>query len=538
MTGRAAAKNLRMGDYALSVGCPDKPSAPGWRWVALTEVAEMATGHTPSRKHPEYWCDGNIPWVTTGDANPADGGVILDTCEKINQLGIDNSAAVLLPAGTVCLSRTGSIGYSVILGKPMATSQGLVNWICSKELNNWFLLYLFMAERRALLSFGEGTAHKTIYFPEAKAFHVCLPPRKQQDRIVARIEALFSDLDAGISALNRARKNLKRYRASVLRAAVNGSLTAKWRAQQTDVEPATQFVERILHQRRTNWEADQRAKAKASGRQLPKNWQTKYIEPELPDQNRIPSNSIPPGWTWSTVDAIAFVTKLAGFEYSKFVKYDPLGDLKVIKAENAGKNGFRRTAFSRVRSETVKSLERSRLNGGELLMVFVGAGVGQVAIVPDDEPYFLGPNIAMLRLQHGVAIPEYCELFFQSAVGRSLSMSFVKAVAQPSLSMGTIRQIPVLLPPVNEQWEIVQQVAEKVSLIDAAESAISRDIKRAARLRQSIFKQAFEGKLVPQVSDDETASVLNLARVALAKLSNGTSGITKDPRRRKAQQTD
>jgi type I restriction enzyme S subunit len=96
----------------------------------LTVLARLESGHTPSRKHPEYW-GGNIPWIGIQDARANDGQVIEDTEEKTNELGIENSSARVLPEKTVCLSRTASVGYVVIMGRPMATSQDFVNWVCS-----------------------------------------------------------------------------------------------------------------------------------------------------------------------------------------------------------------------------------------------------------------------------------------------------------------------------------------------------------------------------------------------------------------------
>ena len=104
-----------------------------------------------------------------------------------------------------------------------------------------------------------------------------------------------------------------------------------------------------------------------------------------------------------------------------------------------------------MQSESVSHLTRSFLKGGEVLMTFVGAGVGQVAMVPEGKQYFLGPNIAMIRNESSFALPRYIELFLRSPLGFGLAMSFVKAVAQPSLSMKTIRKIPIAIPPIKEQ---------------------------------------------------------------------------------------
>jgi len=193
---------------ALAVGIPSTPAPDGWRWSSLTELARLESGHTPSRRHPEYW-GGTIPWIGIQDARANDGGRIEDTEEKTNELGIANSSSRVLPENTVCLSRTASIGYVVVMGRPMATSQDFVNWVCSKHLDHNFLKYLFIAEDEDLLRFASGSVHQTIYFPEAKAFHVCHPSLPEQQRIVGILDEAF---DGIATAKANAEKNLKNAR--------------------------------------------------------------------------------------------------------------------------------------------------------------------------------------------------------------------------------------------------------------------------------------------------------------------------------------
>lgn len=188
-----------MGDVALSVGLPKHPAPHGWEWVPLTSVAQMESGHTPSRKRPDYW-GGEIPWIGIRDAKAHHGREIHETNECTNELGIANSSARILPRGTVCLSRTASVGYVVRLGTDMATSQDFANWVCSDRLDPRFLTYLFIAEGNALLRFASGAVHQTIYFPELKALHIALPPLEEQQRIVAILDEAFEGLD-------RAREN-------------------------------------------------------------------------------------------------------------------------------------------------------------------------------------------------------------------------------------------------------------------------------------------------------------------------------------------
>lgn len=130
---------------------------------------------------------------------------------------------------------------------------------------------------------------------------VPVAPLNEQERIVAKIEELFSDLDAGVAALERAKANLKRYRAAVLKAAVEGKLTQKWRAENPPKEPASKLLARILKERRKKWEQEQLAAYKAKGKQPPKNWRDKYKEPAGPGAN-LPA--LPEGWCWACLSQL------------------------------------------------------------------------------------------------------------------------------------------------------------------------------------------------------------------------------------------
>lgn len=193
--GRPATTAVIPGRYALSVGEPRVLAPEGWRWVRLSDVARLETGHTPSRRKPEYW-SGDIPWIGIKDATQSHGQVIYDTLQHTNELGIANSSARLLPTHTVCLSRTASVGYVVVMGRPMATSQDFVNWICSEQIDWRYLKYILLAENESFTRFASGTTHQTIYFPEVKAFHVCLPPIPEQRRIASVLGALDEKIDS------------------------------------------------------------------------------------------------------------------------------------------------------------------------------------------------------------------------------------------------------------------------------------------------------------------------------------------------------
>jgi len=158
--------------------------------------------------------------------------------------------------------------------------------------------------QRAVRSAASTTTNiSNVNTTKVKALHLTLAPLREQSRIADGLDELFSDLDAGVAALEQVREKLKLYRASVLKAAVEGTLTTEWRAQHPHTEPASELLERILAERRRRWEQDQLAKFKAKGQEPSKNWKAKYKGPVAPDIANLPL--LPVGWCWATLDQLA-----------------------------------------------------------------------------------------------------------------------------------------------------------------------------------------------------------------------------------------
>jgi type I restriction enzyme S subunit len=153
----------------------------GWVWRPIGELAELATGHTPDRKVADYW-DGEISWINLNEIREFDGRTCFETAVKITRSGVRHSSAVVLPLGTVCFSRTASIGFVTLMGVPMTTSQDFVNWICGDDLNPTYLMHALMMSRDVLRSSSSGSTHKTIYVRDAKRFSILYPPRALQDK--------------------------------------------------------------------------------------------------------------------------------------------------------------------------------------------------------------------------------------------------------------------------------------------------------------------------------------------------------------------
>lgn len=164
-----------------------EPAPAGWRWVKLGDIARLESGHTPSRSRPDWW-GGDISWLSLTEIRALDGCWVDQTRIRTNPAGIAHSAARVLPRGTVCFSRTASVGFVVIMGKPMATSQDFANWVCGEELEPEFLLHALIRARKELRGIATGATHKTIYMPALASFHLCLPDRPTQQRMVANLK--------------------------------------------------------------------------------------------------------------------------------------------------------------------------------------------------------------------------------------------------------------------------------------------------------------------------------------------------------------
>lgn len=206
---------------------PSKPIRPGWRWCLLTDVARLATGHTPSRREPKWW-GGDIHWLQLPDIRAVDGRRVMRTLEQTNELGLANSSAVLLPQGTVCMSRTASVGFVTILGRPMATSQDFVNWVCGPELDPDFLMYLIIRCRREIRDLGSGATHHSIYFETVENFSVCIPPIEEQRRIAGRLKEKLATVECTLAAAQARLKIAQALPAAYLRQAFEGVESSDW----------------------------------------------------------------------------------------------------------------------------------------------------------------------------------------------------------------------------------------------------------------------------------------------------------------------
>lgn len=211
---------------------PTPEAVPGgWSLVKLTEKARLESGHTPSRKHPEYW-DGEIPWVSLHDSKVLDRPVIHNTAQTIGELGLANSSARLLPAGTVVFSRTATVGKSTILGREMATSQDFANYVCGPDVHNVFLMQLLRFLQPEWNRLMAGSTHNTIYMPVFENLQVLLPPAGEQRKIAAILSSVDDAIESTQAVIDQLGVVKKAMMAELLTRGLPGRHT---RFKQTEI---------------------------------------------------------------------------------------------------------------------------------------------------------------------------------------------------------------------------------------------------------------------------------------------------------------
>ena len=271
----------------------------GWVEATIEDIAYTATGGTPDRKNPAYF-GGDIPWVKSGELG--DGRVYASE-ESLTALGVDESSAKIFPKGTLCIALYGAtVGKLGILEMDATTNQAVCGIFVPPEVRREYLFHYLTLIRPKLVEQGKGGAQSNISNGLVRQTTIPIAPLPEQHRIVEKIDELFSDLDAGVASLQRAKANLKRYRASVLKSAVEGRLTEEWRKEHPQTEDGQILLDRILRERREKWEKDQLQKFKEKGKEPPKNWESKYEEPSAPDISELPE--LPEGWVWATVEQL------------------------------------------------------------------------------------------------------------------------------------------------------------------------------------------------------------------------------------------
>jgi type I restriction enzyme, S subunit len=438
-TGSSAPKGRKTTAQGIALG--NRPTtnpstegaAQGWRIAKISDFAMTTSGGTPSRANPEFYT-GTIPWIKSGDLND---GNVSDATEFITEEALKSSSAKLFPVGTLMIALYGAtIGKLGILTIEAATNQAVCGIFVPEGVETKYLFYFLLKHRRELIKQGAGGAQPNISQGIVRDVEVPIAPLPEQRRIVARIEELFSRLDAGVAALRHAKAQLQRYRQSVLAAAVTGQLTQAWREQHG----------LTMEDWRQTTLGDESALVTSGSR----GWAKYYAEDGPP------------------------------FVRAQNIKTDALvlDDLAHVRPP-AGSEGARTQVFE-----------------NDLLITITGANVTKSALVkqPLGEAY-VSQHVALVRPVN----PDHAPFLYYAIISPRNGRAFLEEKAygagKPGLNLTNVKEVPIGLPPLAEQRQIVAEVEARTTAIDHLEAELDRQITRSNRLRQSTLRAAFEGNL-------------------------------------------
>lgn len=378
-----------------------------------------------------------------------------------------------------------------------------------------YLLYVLQEpETKSKMMDGiAGVAITRLTLRKLNDAEVPVAPLAIQDRIVEKLEELLSDLDAGVAELKAAQKKLGQYRQSLLKAAVEGSLTADWRKHNKPTETGAQLLQRILTERRARWEVKQLAKFKEQDKTPPKDWQKKYPDPVQPDTTDLPE--LPEGWVWASVDQCsldeAAITDGPFGSNLKSSHYQETGP-RVIRLQNIG-DGVFIDAKAHISQDHYEELTKHAIEKNDLVVAMLGEVLPRACIIPPGvAPAIVKADCARIRLNTNLAIPRVVMSQLNSKPVRDVVLKFVKGIGRPRVNLGHIRAIPLAVCSMEEQREIERTLVDAETSMEDQLKAIDLSFKQSAAQRKNILKAAFSGQLVPQDPHDEPARVL-LARI-------------------------
>jgi len=475
-----------------------------WERVFLSEVASVQNGF--AFKSEFFTHDKGRPLIRIRD---------IDKGQTENYYFGEFPEEYLVNRGDILIGMDGDFNTARWKGV-----QGLLNQrVCRvfPESKDYCEDFLFLCLQPYLNAINAETSSVTVKHLSSKTVNeipLPLPPLAEQRRIVAKIEELFTELDAGVASLHTAQAQLKTYRQALLKHAFEGKLTADWRAANAEkMEPAALLLQRIADERQSRYDAAV-AEWEAGGKTGRKPRPLKDVPPlsaselaELPE--------LPEGWAWVKVDALGEVQLGRQRSPKNRSKDFPT---KYIRAANITENGLALTDVMDMEF-TPDDFQRYQLKYGDILLSEASGSpdqVGKPALWRNQIPNCCFQNtVIRLRLLDSLN-NEYFLLLFKNFYANGVFAKTASGVGINHLSANKFASLAAPLAPVNEQTQIVQEIDSRLSIIDQLEQTITTTLQQAESLRQSILHKAFAGQLVPQDANDEPASVL-LARIRAAR---------------------
>jgi type I restriction enzyme S subunit len=478
----------------------------GWAHVPLEIVGTWGSGGTPTRTNDQYYAKEGIPWLVIGDLNDR---VVLKSSNFITELGLINSSAKLVPAGTLLVAMYGSIGKLGITGIECATNQAIA--FCKPNESIVSLRYLYRAMFNAkpnLLALGQGGAQQNISQSVLKEFKILLAPKNEQARIANQLDTLLTRIQSCNDRFDAIPALLKRFRQTVLDAATTGQLTDDWRMDKSGQVIAEEVVAARLAVAGTR-------PTKASAEFFANHQPVTPLKGVLPEP-----------WLFTHIGMVGVVSN--GSTPSRKEPSYWGGAIPWVSSGEVANGVIHRTR-EKITEEGFNNESVRLLPKGTVLMAMIGEGKtrGQSAILDIDA--CINQNIAGVVPVEGILDSKYLWFWFRREYENTRTKG--NGSGPKALNCERVRELEVNLPPLAEQAEIVRRVEALFTLADRIEVRANAARTHAQRLSPLVLAKAFRGELVPQDPQDEPANEL-LNRIVAAQSITPKKHVVKAATRR------
>ncbi|WP_339707747.1 restriction endonuclease subunit S [Algoriphagus aquimarinus] len=391
--------------------------------------------------------------------------------------------------GDVLLSVRAPVGSTNIADQTCAIGRGLA--AIRYPFGYKFPWYFLKLIEKKLDSLGTGTTFKAISGQTLKSQIIPLPPLPEQRAIVARIEELFSELDHAIANLKSAQAKLEIYRQAVLKKAFEGGLTEEWR-RLNHVSISAKGLLKEIRDEQERWIKEETILGNSEANRLKS--KLKKVKSDFSTLEELPF-----GWTWTTfLESSNLVVDC----HNKTAPYQSEG-IFLVRTTNVKKGALNLSnGIKFVSQETFEYWSRRCVPRSGDILFTREAPMGEVAIIPENTKICLGQRMMLIRVFNNLVNKKYLyyaiqDPSFQQRMDKSAIGTGVK-----HLRVGDVENLifPICSP--EEQTQIVQEIESRLSVADKLAETIQINLLKSESLRQSILKQAFEGKLLTEAELD------------------------------------
>lgn len=482
---------------------------PGWTEGTLSDVFD----NLDSQRIPINSAERTQRLAETANRYPYYGAT--GQVGEIDDFLFDGEAVLLGEDGAPFLDARKRKAY-LVSGKYWVNNHAHILRAKAGMSNAFFCHQLNAIDYRPYVA---GTTRLKLTQAAMNDIRFVIAPAAEQQRIVSKIDELFSRIDEGERALERVQKLVERYRQSVLKAAVTGELTRDWREKNKDkLESGEALLARILMARREAWEKAELDKMKAKGI-TPANdkWKQKYQEPTGPNIDSLPV--LPEKWAYASVEQICFVDTGATPKRGE-ARYFKDGTIDWITS-TAVNDSVIKEAQERITQAAIDETNAKIFPVGSFIVAMYGEGKTRGRIAELGIAAATNQACAALICGHlDPPVKAFVRTFFEKNYA-ALRASAAGGV-QPNLNLGILKKTVLPIPPLFEMDAINNVSEAALSQVSAIASEFLDWDRRSMALRQRILSAAFTGSLVNQEFSDEPASEM-LVRIDVERVGSSTN---------------